>query len=442
MILRLALALTVAFLSLSPNTARAWSEGALKVADPYTYAPNNLSLRDFKLGEGGKAPVQYEWITGSFEWTRVDKKFVVPRAKVRLSTSPTAKVIYQKQYFFPNAQGKVDVPVALTQERYTAGPTGDRNEIVVEDPVTHQNARLPIVFTGKNIKPAITLDTNCSGPGLIIKARNLRRSWVYVMCRTIHPATDHANGVKLDIDVYWEMEGSPGTIQVNNQTIDLTDGLTASIATDSKTPNFSFSRGKENPETFELEVHLPERFHPLSVALGLGPYSHQNQTRAYATLYASYYFNEAMKLAAFGAFPVRADPEVDLGLYFIAEQARALDERLILNLLLGFHTLSFVPGAGPAAISGGGLDRRFSFSAPQGIELIFRDFLAKRQNLSYGLFYYPTINNRAYFNSWLRYGSSTFLELNFIQWQEPVGNDTFGAKSFGLSIGFPLFRIL
>jgi hypothetical protein len=140
-----------------------------------------------------------------------------------------------------------------------------------------------------------------------------------------------------------------------------------------------------------------------------------------------------MKIASFTAVPVKPSPEIDTGIYLVLEQFRGLDDRIGMNFLLGAHALSFT--------SRGVRDTRWS--APQGIELGFRDFLLRGENLTVGSFFYPLIADRSYINTWIRFGSGrVFYEFNFIQWQEPIAGGSFGAKSAGLSIGFPLFRAL
>jgi hypothetical protein len=167
--------------------------------------------------------------------------------------------------------------------------------------------------------------------------------------------------------------------------------------------------------------------------MGIGPYSHQNVVRPFPTFYAGYYLNDGMKLASFTALPIRKNPEIDTGLYLVSEQFKGIDERIHFSLLLGAHLLSFYSEGVHYSI----------MSAPQGVELGFRDFLIKGENLTVGGFFYPMIANRFYTNSWIRFGSGRlFYEFNFINWQEPVDSGNFSAKSAGVSIGFPLFRAL
>jgi len=185
-------------------------------------------------------------------------------------------------------------------------------------------------------------------------------------------------------------------------------------------------------DSVELEASIVPVFHHLGFSLGVGPYSNRNEEVAFTTLYASYFFSDALKIASFGAMPIRANPELDLGMYLVIEEFRGMDERVSLNLLLGAHMLSY------QAATGG---RNNSFGGPQGVELTFRDLFARNMSFSTGGFFYPNINGVSYVNTWVRYGSSQyFLELNFIEWQEPT--PSFYSKSFGVSLGLPLFRVL
>lgn len=434
------------FLLISSQASWAWTERILREPDPFTFKPSDLSLQDFKLD----GPVLWEWLPDTFEWVRTnrvlqDKTFFVARGKVQLQVSATSRVTYQGQVYLPNPEGKVEVLVVLTEER-TPDPSGSpiharRNEIVIEDFATKKMVRVPVVFAPKTVTERVVFDSNCSGLPIKLVRANTPNSWVNFSCRAIHHFGSSLHGGagfgnKLDLDIYWLTENGSSQIWANGRPVELSDHVSTSIAVDYMTQRWVFTRqsGQQTDEV-ELEIQMPSRFRPLGVSLGIGPYSHQNVIRAFPTIYASWFFNEQLKLGMFGAFPVRSSPEIDVGLYLIVEQARLLDERLLLNLLFGFHGLSFVPAAVYRD------ERQYAFSAPQGIELIFRDAFLKGQNIMLGSFFYPLIKDRSYINSWFRYGGSTFFELNFIQWQEPLPNgETFGAKSFGLSVGFPLFR--
>ena len=83
---------------------------------------------------------------------------------------------------------------------------------------------------------------------------------------------------------------------------------------------------------------------------------------------------------------------------------------------------------------------------PQGIEIVYRDAFKRAHNFSVGAFAYPPINDRSYYNVWLRWGTGKFFgELNFISWREKAGtydSQTVFNRSMGVSFGFPLFRFL
>jgi hypothetical protein len=415
-------------------TSHAWTERTIREPDPFSFTPSDLGLQDFKI-EGS---VLWEWLPGSFEWVRSDRRildrtFFVARAKAIITIPLTAKITYLDQTILPGPDGKAELLLLMTQEHDVGSQEGKRNEFWVEDFETKKRTRAWVKFAPRAVKERLVFDSNCSGLPIKVVRQKLDKSWLNFSCRSVHPfgsALDQGAGYsnKLDLDFYWLMEDGPEFVQINGRPVTLSDGVSSTVVADHRTQTLIFKRGEDE---VELEVNVPSRFHPLGVSLGIGPYSHKNVVRAFPTLYASYFFNEQLKAVFFGWAPIQANPEIDLGLYLVAEQFRGLDERLLVNLLLGSHTLSFLDGG----------TRRFAFSAPQGIELIFRDTFAKGKHFMLGGFFYPLIQERSYVNTWVRYGGSTFLEINFIQWQEPLrAGGTYGAKSFGLSLGFPLFR--
>jgi len=190
---------------------------------------------------------------------------------------------------------------------------------------------------------------------------------------------------------------------------------------------------------FEISAGLPRRLTTAFVGVGLGPYSYMIQVPGektvqtvapITTLYGSYFLSEGSRMVFFDAFPVQGQWYNDFGLYFNNESSRALDERLSFNLLLGFHLISFK--------SPWGIQHRLG--APQGFEMIYRDAFGRRNNLSVGGFFYPPIAGKAYYNTWLRVGSSRiFGELNYLSWRELAGNgDQAISRSVGICIGAPL----
>jgi hypothetical protein len=404
--------LTASFLA---GSAHAWTERALEAADPFVFTPNDLQLRDFTI----ETRLPWHWVEGSFEWVRIDRRFLVPRARIRVQLPPGTPVTYRGRHF-ESREAELELPVVLSQESGNELKVGGASPDVIR----------PRFKPQAPLKRPLIIDASCSSTPLKIQSPSLSRSWGHVICRPTHPNQESGFGLRMDVDLLWESESPSESVRIGNATSESPDGITHSLSFSGNTPKYELSKGGES---MTLVAPLPDRFRPLSVSLGLGPYSHMEVLRPFATVYAAYLFNDALKMALFSAFPIRKSPEVDTGVYVIVEQFRGIDERVTLNLLLGAHALSF-------RSEGEYLHR---MSAPQGVEMSFRDCLLRTQNLTLGGFFYPKIEGRSYVNAWLRYGNSKFFtEFNFITWQEPVSTGTFSVKSAGLSIGFPLFRAL
>ncbi len=409
----IALFSAVVLFLLAPGS-QAWTEKSLEAADPFVFRPSDLDLDQFTL----QSDIPWHWVKGSFEWVRVDRKFLIPRARVVLDVPAQTTIKYLGRHF-QSDQDQIEVPIALTQEK------GNELEIQGKKP-----SKIRVLFKPKReINPAMILDTTCSSTPIRITSSSLKHSWGHVYCHPTHPNQEVGHGLRMDVDLIWETEGAERKAVVSGVVDESGDGVTHQLSFSQSTPTYELKKGSDS---FTLTAPLPGRFHPFGVSLGLGPYSHRDVLRPFATIYAAYLFNEGLKVASFTAFPVHSKPEVDTGVYMIVEQFRGIDERVTLNLLLGAHALSFQSG-------GEGFLR---FSAPQGVELNFRDCLIRGQNFTLGGFFYPKISNRYYVNSWIRYGNAKFFyEFNFINWQEPLDDvRAFGAKSAGISVGFPLFR--
>jgi hypothetical protein len=391
------------------------SRSALGLSDQFIFTPNDLDLDFFSLD----TDLKWEWVPGSLEWVRVDRRFLVPKARARIKVELGTTLRYHDVLFHASSD-TIEVPVILSLESGNQLVPSGKNSRPIK--VRFQRVRA--------LNPGVVLDSNCSQMPIQISALKLEHSWVYVSCLAVHPKQDSGYVMRSDLELRWETESGSHSIRINGTESESADGVSHLVSLNRESGVYHLEKGSDS---FDLKIPVPERFHPLWVSLGIGPYSHQNVVRAFPTIYAGYYFSEGMKLASFSAFPIRAKPEVDTGLYLVSEQFRGIDERIHFNLLLGAHVLSFHSEG----------KQYIRMSAPQGIEIGFRDFLIRSQNFTFGGFFYPPISNRSYINSWVRFGnSSLFYEFNFIQWQEPTDTGTFSAKSAGVSIGFPLFRAL
>ncbi len=400
--------------------ARAIAREAVDISDEFVFTPNELSSDDFSLETG----YSWSWIPESSEWVRVNRRFLALKARARLGV-PAGTVVRYFDHVFQAGPDGVILPVVLTQEK--------GNEIRVEGT---RPAVIPVRFHRRRpLQTEIFVDPSCSSTPIRFQNVKLSRSWVQVICRAVHPVQGLGYSLRNEVELRWETEGREGSMVVKGVEVPSEDGVTHRLSFTQTSGTYAVSKG---PDSFEVILPVPERFHPFWLSMGIGPYSHGTTespatVRAFPTFYAGYHLSDSMKIASFTAIPVKPSPEIDTGIYLVLEQFRGLDDRIGMNLLLGAHALSFT--------SRGERDSRWS--APQGIELGFRDFLFRGENLTVGSFFYPLIADRSYINAWIRFGSGRlFYEFNFLQWQEPIAGGSFAAKSAGLSIGFPLFRAL
>jgi hypothetical protein len=191
----------------------------------------------------------------------------------------------------------------------------------------------------------------------------------------------------------------------------------------------------------KIQSTVPNRFRFFSVGAGIGPYLYSVSESGLTernwipipTLYASYFLRDSLRIVSFGSVAPHRKGNADIGLYSWIEQFRGIDDHLSVILLIGARSLVFR--------TDGVLHTRFTI--PQGLELIWREFLIPRYSLHVGGFLYPKNDGRSYTNTWIRFGkSSVFGEVNYIHWRENLSNDrSVDNKSVGLSIGFPLFQL-
>jgi hypothetical protein len=395
----------------SSTKSFAWTEKALVLNDSHAFRPNDLSLENAKL----ETNLKYEWVPGSLEWVRLDHEVTVPLARVKLYLLKDQNVTYRGRTYVSNHK-TVELLVTLLQEA--------DNTIELTDPVQS----IPIRFHNtKNLQSRVVLDSTCTNFAVSVAKVDMPNSWAIVFCHADHPVSLLGNSFQLELKVLWQAEGASSLNRVNALPGDsiLSDLVLTSQNSETKMVHVKNS--------FTIKTQIPERFHPLAVGAGVGPYLHNDVLRPLFSFYAGYALNEQNRIASFSAVPIGDSPHLDQGFYFITEQARALDDRASVFLLLGAHFVEFNTG-------GKGY---FAFSAPQGVEVQFREFPAKRNAVTFGAFYYPEINGTSYINGWARFGwGSGFVELNYIRWKESIDSGSYSAKSFGLSYGVPLFKAL
>ena len=421
--------------TLSPSAV----QDTLSESVPTAFAPAdfNLGASDFAVEWVGAPISGVEARIGenTLQWVRVEEVLVLPRARLIVSAKDSQGGAIVSGGFAQGiaADGTAEIPVALV--------SGDSNPISVT-----------VIRGGKEIrgewrirfKPKasssgarVGIDASCSRYG--VKARSSpvlsNDEWIYVGCRL---SVMHAEGHRtssLEMYVYWDNIGK-------RLKVDGADALPLrptiwTLRVRSRPGVVKLSDGDHE---VSLEYAIPEDFHYLALGVGIGPYSYQfiagdanvSTATPLLTVYGSYFIKEPLRIVAFDATAFNGQMVTDFGIYLNTEYARFLDNRVALNLMLGAHAIGYQAfGA-----------YYLQVSAPQGIEMVFSDAFGRNRNLTLGGFIYPPINDVSYYNIWLRWGSpAIFGELNYILWNEQLGDQSIYSRSFGVSVGFPIAKV-
>jgi hypothetical protein len=440
--LRLALPLTILACLVSPRPACAdpdplgaaisseWSAAAV--------APADFSVADYALLPTGERlrGVHLVLEPDSLEWVRLPNGLELPRAVAVLDADDleaatvtvagsTASVPISR-----SGHGHLAIPIPLL-----SGPDHALRIRLRRSGVDHE-ARFEVGFRPLPAhRGAVLIDASCSAHGIAVRRGSIPPdSWIGIACRSVPVQRAAGQATTLTVALFWDNAGPEVAL----------DGV-------------PFERGPDG--TWSLRLHprprsvrlaardheivighaLPPRWHAAFVGAGVGPYLYRyhdadtdlDSAANLVTVYGAYTVSPTTRLVYFNAIPVHHHSYSDQGLYLWTEQFRLLDDRIGVNLLLGFHMLLFRAA-----------DRlRFVPSLPQGMEASFSDFGRRGHNLLAGAFYYPEISSRSYLNFWIRWGSPwLFGELNYIAWKEPVERGTVQTESLGFSVGLPLFR--
>jgi hypothetical protein len=430
--------------SLPPSLAH----DVLSETVPTAFAPFDLSTSDYGIEWVGSAPegLKLELLADTIQWVRIADVLALPRARLRVRLEHAEAARVSNAGF---SQALVDAPDgALTAEIPVALMSGDRNRIEV---AFKRGGRDVVAQARLQFKPGPKLqaqedrvfyDPSCSRFG--VRAEGTAQSskakgWAYVGCRIAEVQGAEHRTSSLEAWVYWDGIGQ--------------EILVGGVPTPSTSASVWPLRLRADPGRVQLAVpggprggvqdemvlsySTPERYYRGSVGVGIGPYWDRfygngesiSTPALVVTLYGSYFITEGLRLVAFDATTLDSHLTTDFGVYLNTEYARFLDRRIVINLLLGVHAIGFISQG----------SYRARFGAPQGAEAHIIDFLGKGKNLSSGIFLYPPINGRSYYNAWLRWGSPRFFwELNYISWDEILDGQAFHSTSAGVCVGFPL----
>lgn len=413
----------------------------LSEAVPFSFSPTDFEAADFSLQWKGTPieGVQFRLAKKSLEWVRVAEIFVIPRGRMLLEATGVDRAQLRNAGFAQNlalnqktgvASGSM--PVALI--------SGDRNLIdltVVRSGKT-QTGQIEVRFKPTHSRhQRVLVDTTCSPYAIDVQSARLKEDqWVFLGCRKVHGFGERHPTATLELYTLWD----------NASQNVLIDGIATPSASDSLWQLRLHSRpGKvrfaSEESEFEVSYRIPERVRIASLGMGLGPYLYRYEggveqvdtTIPILTLYGSYFINETMRMVVFDAISFHRSYYSDLGVYLMLEQVRTWDKRLSFRFLLGAHGIAFRYGSSTYT----------RLNAPQGFELMLFDFLGRTRNLSLGGFLQPDLGHRSYYNLWVRWGSPAFFaEVNYISWSFELYDNTLKNRSFGISLGWPLFNFL
>ncbi len=418
-------------LSLPPSLA----PETLSETVPTAFAPADFSAEDYAVEWEGSAPqgVRATLEPGSLMWVRVADVLVLPRARLVVSMEDAvAGTVSSAGFSQPMSsdganRGSVRVPIALLSGE------GNSIEVAVKRPggaIDH--GKLLVRFRRASDRQLVFFDSSCSRFGLSAESAGKPAGWAYVGCRLAETDGGEHRTSSLELYVYWDGIGDKLDI--------------GGISTPSTSVGVWPIRLRANPGSLRLAAgdaettlryHVAENLHRGHIGFGLGPYMFTFQGLAdnvssgalLATVYGSYFVTEAMRVVAFDATSLNGQLYTDFGVYLSSEYVRTLDKRIAVNLLLGGHVVGFSTGG----------QYYFRLGAPQGVEVVFTDFLKTGCNGSLGAFIYPEIDDKAYYNVWLRWGTSRFFgELNYISFRESVDDQPIYSRSVGISFGIPL----
>jgi hypothetical protein len=427
---------------------------------PTAFAPMEITEDDFEFEWDGQSldGVRFFLEPGSIQWSRVSEILVLPRARLRIEAEKIqgGRISYMD---FTNPLSAPNAPSAEARKNRGTGAmpvaliSGSDNPVdlfIVRDGKELHGRIIPRFRPKSRSKtsteePRVFRDPSCSRFGLQVGTSNglpirlKAQQWVYIGCRSVVSGTGASRTATLELYVFWDNVGRE--IQLEGS---WTPSSAVSIWAMKVTSDPGVLGLRAGGQELQLRYFLPDRLHFFNLGMGIGPYGYEfkaleeplggvvSDYRPLVTLYASYFFSETIRIVGFNALAIGKSGFNDLGIYFNSENFRIVDRRLSLNLLLGGHVIGFQTKDNTYLIPG----------APQGLEMIYVDFLQKGANLSLGGFVYPKINDKAYYNLWMRWGSSAlFGEVNFILWEEKLYDRRVYSRSLGVSLGFPLARL-
>lgn len=385
-----------------------------------------IQLRDFNF-HSSNSDFTVEMNEDSLKWRRNELQHLNPFVKVQIKTSlvPETHVIqYQSQIY---SSSKTDSNSVYTIDYNLFQP----QPILILHPSTSvQIGIIKVEIQSASTRQPILVDHSCVPQNLTIK-----------LISTIKPVY---MTTRCQLDSYGRHGSETSVLIVSLQSPQLNFG-TEKVPSDSIQVRLHNSQSSHvqarelsgSLHAIEVTATLPKRFHRLKTALGFGPYIYQTKdaistkdqviTPSYM-LYGKYDLTGLSSIKFFDALIATETVFNNSGVYYSYDLASALDQRLIVNALLGVQGIHYrFPG--DSSID-------FTTTAPQGFEIVYKHaFGFKNYNFMYGGFF-STNPSEPYINTWVRYGKGYFWELNYIKWEFEQKQ----ISMFGLSVGIPFLQ--
>ena len=374
-----------------------------------------VELNDFVIHS--KHPgIKAAWIPDSVQWIRNDQNLLVPRARLKIFIKTSESVVH------------IDYHNAIII------PVKKNNYITSEIYVDLFNPDTAYVYSGKNLLDKIIIEakavTNARSKQLIdyscapynLKIEGIDSEYLSIGCKMSRIGKFGKEHPRLEISLS----------STNLRTLNEAKPPYVIYLEDNSPVELQLKTVDEKIMTFHLEATLPARLNRLKTAIGFGPYIYQSEylddkqvsnLAPSVMIYGKFDINETSSFKAFDALLYSKSHFNNSGLYFSYDLADAFDGRVLFQALLGFQGIHYT--------FSGNTPTEFRLLYPQGFEVVYKHAFVENYNLIYGMFL--STSSESYTNAWLRYGKSSFLELNYINWAHEKSK----MKMFGLSIGMP-----
>lgn len=408
--------LLMSFIALSYDVdAQTFNLGRFSIAESRVV----VNFDDFKILQSHPL-VRARWVSDSVQWIRNENNLLVPRALLKIMVKKNESNIHF------NYQNKFILPV----KKKDLFITQIYIDLFNSDPIT--------IFEGTQVLEKITIETHA-------KKNTNPKKLIDYSCSPYNLQIEGVEDEYLSVGCKMNRLGNFGN---EAPRLEITISATNLRTLNESRPPFTFYLEENAPVEIKLKgedqkikklifkATIPQKLHRLKTALGFGPYlykSKQDNAEQRSNLapsvmiYGKFDLTETASFKAFDALLYSKTSFNNSGLYFSYDLASALDDRIVLNALLGFQGLHYQYAKNDPTI--------FRLIYPQGFEVIYKHAFMENYNLTYGMFL--STNDEKYTNAWLRYGKRSFLELNYFNWAYGKSH----IQMWGVSVGIPFFSV-